>query len=506
VDVIFRKRPAWVHSLICCSVIFTGCTAIAERQSAGHEPTVLTARATRSEVNGVLNFSTEVRTKPATTVTARIPGTVMQISAMPGARVSAGDPLVELDRPALEVEVARANAALAAAEARRAGLSASAGPDEAAEAEAQLRAAKARLASMESAPTQEQQAELVRAVTAARERVSELEKGRPDTLAQLEAAVAVASDRVERLTAAQRATPVPGSGSSVPAPEIVAQTQQALVNAQEQLRSARAPAPAQELGQARQELAQAEERLLLSRTIAMPTDLEAARAAVEAAEKRLQRVNQPVTDVERKAADTAAEQAWAALEVARLQLREASISAPVGGLISDVFVSTGSPTAAGAPLVAIIPPEFELLVQVPELLIGVISLGQSVSVGVDAYPNEVFTGLVRSLTPIIDVRNRTSGMKVEVTDPQFKLKGGMFANVSIAAGRKQGTIVVPREAVIGRDLDAAVYAVVDGRYRRQPVQVGLNDGRVVEILSGLSEGAEVVLSPTGIRDGEASSR
>jgi len=51
-----------------------------------------------------------------------------------------------------------------------------------------------------------------------------------------------------------------------------------------------------------------------------------------------------------------------------------------------------------------------------------------------------------------------------------------------------------------------VYAVVDGRYRRQPVQSGLNDGRVVEILTGLSEGAEVVLSPAGIRDGDVPSR
>jgi multidrug efflux pump subunit AcrA (membrane-fusion protein) len=93
-------------------------------------------------------------------------------------------------------------------------------------------------------------------------------------------------------------------------------------------------------------------------------------------------------------------------------------------------------------------------------------------------------------------------MKVEVTDPQFKLKGGMFANVSIAAGRKQGTLVVPREAVVGREPDAAVYAVVDGRYRRQPVQVGLHDGRMIEILSGLSDGAEVVLSPTALRDGD----
>ena len=76
----------------------------------------------------------------------------------------------------------------------------------------------------------------------------------------------------------------------------------------------------------------------------------------------------------------------------------------------------------------------------------------------------------------------------------------------IAAGRRQSTIVVPREAVLGRDSDAAVYTVVEGRARRQSVQLGLNDGRMVEVLNGIPEGAEVILSPVGIRDGEAANR
>ncbi|MFN0073061.1 MAG: efflux RND transporter periplasmic adaptor subunit, partial [Chloroflexota bacterium] len=491
---------------LCAAFALFGCNPVMDRPTAVREPTLLTARATRTEINGVLNFATEVRTKPPTIVTTRIPGTVMQVTASPGARVTAGDPLLELDRPALEVQVARANLALAGAEARLAGLRSSNRPDEAAEAEAQLRAAKARLSSVESAPTQDQQTELARAITVARQKVAELEHGRPELIAQLETAVAVTRDRLERLQSAQRATPVPGAGVAVPPQEVITQAQQALIDAQEQLRLARSPTSGAELSQARQELALAGERLLLSRSSTVPSDLEEARATLEAAERRFQRVNQPVTDAERKSAELAVEHAWSGLELARLQLRESSVTAPLTGLISDVFVNVGAPTAAGSPLVSILPPEFELLVQVPELLIGAITLGQSVSIGVDAYPNEVFTGLVRALTPIIDVRNRTSGMKVEVTDPQFKLKGGMFANVSIAAGRKQGTIVVPREAVIGRDSDAAVYAVLEGRARRQPVQLGLNDGRMVEILNGISEGAEVVLSPAGLRDGDPTGR
>jgi hypothetical protein len=44
--------------------------------------------------------------------------------------------------------------------------------------------------------------------------------------------------------------------------------------------------------------------------------------------------------------------------------------------------------------------------------------------------------------------------------------------------------------------------VVDGRARKQPVQIGVQDGRSVEIVQGLAEGAEVILSPTGILDGD----
>jgi hypothetical protein len=56
---------------------------------------------------------------------------------------------------------------------------------------------------------------------------------------------------------------------------------------------------------------------------------------------------------------------------------------------------------------------------------------------------------------------------------------------------------------MGGSSDAAVMAVIDGRARRQPVQIGVQDGRSVEITQGIAEGIEVILSPTGILDGDA---
>ena len=83
----------------------------------------------------------------------------------------------------------------------------------------------------------------------------------------------------------------------------------------------------------------------------------------------------------------------------------------------------------------------------------------------------------------------------------MKLKSGLFAQVAIAGARRSGALIVPREAVVGTS-DTIVMAVVDGRARRQPIQVGVQDGRSVEIVQGLAEGAEVILSPTGILDGD----
>jgi hypothetical protein len=60
---------------------------------------------------------------------------------------------------------------------------------------------------------------------------------------------------------------------------------------------------------------------------------------------------------------------------------------------------------------------------------------------------------------------------------------------------------VPREAVVGTT-DASVMAVVDGRARRQPIQIGVQDGRSFEIVQGVAEGTEVILSPMGILDGD----
>jgi hypothetical protein len=88
-----------------------------------------------------------------------------------------------------------------------------------------------------------------------------------------------------------------------------------------------------------------------------------------------------------------------------------------------------------------------------------------------------------------------------VLDPHAKLKTGQFAQAAIAGQRRQGVLVVPREAIVPGQ-DSSVLQVVDGRARRVTVQTGVGDGRQVEILQGIAEGSEVVAPAAGLADGD----
>ena len=279
------------------------------------------------------------------------------------------------------------------------------------------------------------------------------------------------------------------------------QARLAVQQAQQEVARARQPVSADEIAVARKQFADAEDALLVARWSVGPSDLDEARANVEAAEARLRRAGQPSSEAAIKAGETGVEYAGAALELARLQLREASLASPIAGVVAEAFQKQGATVPAGTPIVSIQPPDYEVAVAIDERQLGQVSPGQNVSVLVDVYSGESFTGTVRSISPSVDARTRTVSARVDVQDPRAKLKSGLHAQVAIAGARRTGALILPREAVVG-SADTSVMTVVDGRARRQPVQVGVQDGRSVEIVQGLAEGTEVIVSPTGILDGD----
>jgi multidrug efflux pump subunit AcrA (membrane-fusion protein) len=465
---------------------------------------VRTAPVARGEITSLLVYPGEIRPKTGAIVATRVPGRIDRLPVEPGSTVREGDVVAELDRSALEVQVVQAQAALAAAEARLATLKAGGDTDMRAEAEASLRAAKARLATLEAAPRVDQIPVLAQAARDARNRLAEIEGGRTQAVADAEARLNAARDRLDaaliagisdEITPTVQASPVALSAATVE------QARQAVQQAQQEVAQVRRPVAADELAAARKQLADAEDALLVARWTVGPSDLDEARANVEAADARLRRAGQPSSEAGIKAAETGVEYAGAALELARIQLRESTLVSPIAGVVVDAHQKQGDTVAAGTAIVSVQPPDYEIGVTIDERQLSQVSPGQNVSVLVDVYQGESFTGTVRSVSPSVDARTRTVAARVDVQDPRTKLKSGLHAQVAIAGARRTGALILPREAVIGA-ADTSVMTVVDGRARRQPVQVGVQDGRSVEIVQGLAEGTEVILAPTGILDGD----
>jgi membrane fusion protein (multidrug efflux system) len=197
------------------------------------------------------------------------------------------------------------------------------------------------------------------------------------------------------------------------------------------------------------------------------------------------------------AAQAAVDQAQAQLDIAALGLKETTVSAPVDGVISERLVSPGALVSPQTPLATLVRPALELVVNVEESQLGQVAEGQAVQLQVPAFPTQMFTGTVRSISPTVDTKSRTAAVRVEPKDDGSKLRAGMFARLSIVTAEKQNALVVPREAVLigAPGIEPLVIAIDSaGRVHRQPVKLGLQSDRAIEISSGIDDGQLVATS------------
>ncbi len=130
--------------------------------------------------------------------------------------------------------------------------------------------------------------------------------------------------------------------------------------------------------------------------------------------------------------------------------------------------------------------------------------GQAVEVTFQAYPGEVFEGVITYVYPTVDVESRTGRIRVELENPGLRLRPGMYANIDLEVeGHHQG-LAVPRTAVLHTGERAVVFVRhADGRLVPHEVTTGLVAGTEIEILDGLQEGQRVVSSASFLIDAES---
>jgi membrane fusion protein (multidrug efflux system) len=197
-------------------------------------------------------------------------------------------------------------------------------------------------------------------------------------------------------------------------------------------------------------------------------------------------------DLER--VEAAARSAEAALAMLQLQIERSTVRAPFAGVVGQRFVSVGDYVTTETRLLTLqtMDPQ-RAVIEVPERYAAHLKRGQTVDFTVAAQPGRVFHALVDFIDPVVQPTSRTIMVKARAPNPDQLLKAGMFIEARLATATRANAIVVREDAVQPLRTANVVWAVVDGKARRRVVQLGARSQGVVEIVSGVKAGEQVVV-------------
>ncbi len=187
----------------------------------------------------------------------------------------------------------------------------------------------------------------------------------------------------------------------------------------------------------------------------------------------------------------------ALVDIARKALNDASVRAPMGGIIARRYVEPGSSVGVDGKLFDIVDlSEMELAAPVPATEIAVVKVGQPVLFTVSGFAEQKFTGKVVRINPVADAGTRAIMVYVRVSNNGFALKGGMYARGAIATGAEGQGITVPLDALHSDKTGNWVMVLKGGRLERRDVDVAARDERSnrLAVRTGLAEGDTVVVA------------
>ncbi len=186
--------------------------------------------------------------------------------------------------------------------------------------------------------------------------------------------------------------------------------------------------------------------------------------------------------------------------------RTVTIHAPRGGYVLHKDVVEGARVRAGQDLYRIGDlASIWVLAEVYEFDAPWVGEGQAATMELSFAPGETYAGHVAYVYPTLDAGSRTLKVRLEFENPGLALRPGMFATVWIEAQRRDEVLMVPTEAILqGGDRQTVFVAQGQGRYRAQSITTGLSgDNRHTEVLAGLAEGDQVVVSGQFLLDSES---
>jgi RND family efflux transporter MFP subunit len=464
------SKRRWIVLGAALGVVALGGLAYRQWAAAGQSEAeeVATTTVERGTVTSSIDAGGTLAVPRSASLTWRTSGTVGAVHVQVGDTVSAGDVLMELSRDSLDSSLLQAEADLAAAQQDLQDLVA--GPSATDLAAAELRLANARDSLHD--------AEYNRTVLQQGNRAS------GDTIAAARASLVLAESDV-----------------------VQAQDQYDEVSGRPENDTSRANALIR-LVQARQRRDSTERTL--NWYLGHPSDIEQAQldAQVATAQAELDAAQEALMELQNgpNAVDLAA--ARARVAAAQDLVDQARLVAPFDGTVVAVETAEGDLVNSNTAAVTIADlSHYEVQVSVSELDVESLSVGQEVSLSLDALPGQTFVGRV-AYVPLVGTSTQgvvTYPVTVEVDDPDPALRPGMTAAVSIIVERHENVLVVANRAIQVASGQRTVTVLYEGQRISVPVTLGLVGDTTSEISDGaLKEGDVIVLNASSSSQSNAS--
>lgn len=456
----------WLIGLMAAGVVVVGATTTYTFVNQGtrkEDITQLTVPVSAKNVTLRITTSGKVVPVQSVNISPKNPGTLKQLYVEQGDRVQATQILARMDSADIEARILQFRASLAQSQAQLAEAQAGSRPQEIDQSKARLSQAQAQLAQAQAG-------------------------NRPQEIAQAQALVDAAQAKANY--------------SSEQVKRYQYLYQQGAVKKQEldQFIS--------EDKSAKANLVEAQKRLSLQQAGSRSEEIAQRKAAVEEAKAQLQMLEngtRPEIIAQRKAAVASAQ---AQLKAEEVNLEDTIIRAPFAGIVTQKYANIGafvtpttsassSASATSSSIVAVAR-GLEVLAQVPEADIGRIKQGQPVEIVADAYPDQVFKGRVRLISPEAVVEQGVTSFQIRVAldTGADKLRSGLNVDLTFLGDRLSNALVLPTVAIVTEKGQTGVL-IPDAKNKPQfrEVTIGSQIKDQTQILEGVKVGDRVFIDP-----------
>jgi len=496
------RARAWLALSVVLAITMAGCGAQAESETTALLFTE--AQVQRTDMAEVIEAWGQVSALQDRWLSYdTVSGRLLDVAVEVGQEVAEGDVIARLDTAPLERQLREAEADLSVAEAVLRDAEADASPAMVQQAEADLLAAQYEL--------QKAAMDLQLAGTLA---VARLEQ----EVADRRYDVQVAQDRLALAELTSHAGEIrqfeydeaffQRALRDLPPDQDRAEIEESLANTQRALNAARTAREA-ELRSARDAVRKANEELQkalvrLENATASGSDPEAearlayeqARAKVEKATERVEQVRVGPDPTALEAAQTGYDAALAKVESAQAAIDAAALRAPFAGIIFAVNAASGDLVGMGDQIAYLVAPDaLRLTSGVPEVDVVKLQVGQPVRIRFEAYADHLLEGEVLEVSP----RGEQQGglmifpLKISFDRGGLDVRTGMTARLRVVIGEQKNVLAVPSAALRQSQTGGLMVQVrtPGGTWEDREVTIGMNDGLLAEVLSGLEEGQTI---------------